>query len=108
VLVAASAAEPSVFLGLLLAGPVLILVASEPERSTSEPERRDDGHDGRRGSVDRPLDMMRTVVNVWSDSCGTATIARSEGEKLLETNAEPAPARASPRTTPSGEPPPGE
>jgi len=53
VLVAASAAEPSVFLGLLLAGPVLILVASEPERSTSEPDRRADGHDGRRGLGNR-------------------------------------------------------
>jgi Na+/H+-dicarboxylate symporter len=25
--------------------------------------------------------MMRTVVNVWSDSCGAAVIARSEGEE---------------------------
>ena len=33
-------------------------------------------------AVDRPLDMMRTVANVWSDSCGTAIIARSEGEDL--------------------------
>ena len=33
-------------------------------------------------AVDRPLDMMRTVVNVWSDSCGAAVIARSEGEPL--------------------------
>ena len=31
-------------------------------------------------AVDRPLDMLRTVVNVWSDSCGAATIASSEGE----------------------------
>ncbi|QDU68256.1 dicarboxylate/amino acid:cation symporter [Engelhardtia mirabilis] len=31
-------------------------------------------------AVDRPLDMLRTVVNVWSDSCGAAIIARSEGE----------------------------
>ena len=31
-------------------------------------------------AVDRPLDMMRTMVNVWSDSCGAAVIARSEGE----------------------------
>ena len=31
-------------------------------------------------AVDRILDMMRTSVNVWSDSCGTAIIARSEGE----------------------------
>ncbi len=32
--------------------------------------------------VDRPLDMMRTTVNVFSDSCGAALIARSEGEVL--------------------------
>jgi Na+/H+-dicarboxylate symporter len=31
-------------------------------------------------AVDRPLDMLRTTVNVWSDSCGAAIIARSEGE----------------------------
>ena len=31
-------------------------------------------------AVDRPLDMLRTVVNVWSDSCGAAVIAVSEGE----------------------------
>lgn len=34
-------------------------------------------------AVDRILDMMRTSVNVWSDSCGTAIIACSEGEKPL-------------------------
>lgn len=33
--------------------------------------------------VDRPLDMIRTAVNVWSDSCGAAVIAASEGEKLM-------------------------
>jgi len=32
-------------------------------------------------AVDRPLDMLRTVVNVWSDTCGAAIIARSEGEE---------------------------
>ncbi|MFT4648213.1 MAG: proton glutamate symport protein [Glaciecola sp.] len=32
-------------------------------------------------AVDRPLDMLRTVVNVWSDSCGAAVVARSEGEE---------------------------
>jgi len=31
-------------------------------------------------AVDRPLDMYRTVVNVFSDSAGAAIIARSEGE----------------------------
>lgn len=33
-------------------------------------------------AVDRILDMMRTTINVWSDSCGAAVIAKSEGEKL--------------------------
>jgi Na+/H+-dicarboxylate symporter len=31
---------------------------------------------------DRPLDMCRTVINVWGDSCGAAIIAATEGEKL--------------------------
>ena len=33
-------------------------------------------------AVDRPLDMFRTMVNVTSDSIGTAIIAHSEGDKL--------------------------
>jgi proton glutamate symport protein len=33
-------------------------------------------------AVDRILDMFRTAVNVWSDSCGAVIIAKSEGEKL--------------------------
>ncbi|MGE4585709.1 MAG: dicarboxylate/amino acid:cation symporter [Mangrovibacterium sp.] len=32
-------------------------------------------------AVDRILDMFRTAVNVWSDSCGAVIIARSEGEE---------------------------
>ncbi|MEZ5978296.1 MAG: dicarboxylate/amino acid:cation symporter [Planctomycetota bacterium] len=32
-------------------------------------------------AVDRPLDMLRTVVNVWSDSCGAGVLARLEGEE---------------------------
>jgi Na+/H+-dicarboxylate symporter len=32
-------------------------------------------------AVDLPLDMARTSINVWSDSCGALTIARSENEK---------------------------
>jgi len=32
-------------------------------------------------AVDLILDMSRTTVNVWSDSCGAVTIARSEKEK---------------------------
>lgn len=35
-------------------------------------------------AVDRILDMLRTTVNVWSDSCGTAIIAASEGETGLK------------------------
>ena len=33
-------------------------------------------------AVDRFLDMCRTTVNVWSDSCGAVTIAKTEGETL--------------------------
>ncbi|HMP78696.1 MAG TPA: dicarboxylate/amino acid:cation symporter [Pirellulaceae bacterium] len=32
--------------------------------------------------LDRPLDMLRTAVNVFSDTCGAAVVARSEGESL--------------------------
>lgn len=35
-------------------------------------------------AVDRILDMMRTSINVWSDSCGSVIIAKSEGEKNLK------------------------
>lgn len=34
---------------------------------------------------DRPLDMCRTAVNIFSDSVGAATIARSEGEQTFLT-----------------------
>ncbi len=33
-------------------------------------------------AVDRPLDMCRTAINVWSDTTGAVTIAKTEGEKL--------------------------
>lgn len=33
-------------------------------------------------AVDRILDMFRTSVNVWSDSCGATIIAKTEGEEL--------------------------
>lgn len=33
-------------------------------------------------AVDRILDMFRTTVNVWSDSCGAVVIAKLEGENL--------------------------
>jgi Na+/H+-dicarboxylate symporter len=32
-------------------------------------------------AVDRILDMFRTSVNVFSDSCGAVLIARTEGEQ---------------------------
>jgi len=35
---------------------------------------------------DRPLDMCRTAVNIFSDSCGAVVIAASEGEKGLLQN----------------------
>ncbi|MEJ2537222.1 MAG: cation:dicarboxylase symporter family transporter, partial [Calditrichia bacterium] len=41
-------------------------------------------------AVDRILDMMRTSVNVWSDSCGTVIIARTEGETELKVLRSPA------------------
>lgn len=37
-------------------------------------------------AIDRPLDMYRTSVNVFSDSCGSAIIARSEGESGVDTD----------------------
>ena len=33
-------------------------------------------------AIDRPLDMLRTTINVTSDSIGAAIIAKSEGESL--------------------------
>ncbi|MEE9230554.1 MAG: dicarboxylate/amino acid:cation symporter [Acidobacteriota bacterium] len=35
-------------------------------------------------AVDRPLDMYRTMINVFSDTCGAAIIARTEGEKGVD------------------------
>ena len=35
-------------------------------------------------AVDRPLDMTRTAVNVFSDSCGAVVVAKSEGASVLE------------------------
>ena len=35
-------------------------------------------------AVDRPLDMLRTMVNVTSDSIGAAIIGKSEGDKLYK------------------------
>ncbi|MGC8864333.1 MAG: dicarboxylate/amino acid:cation symporter [Bacteroidales bacterium] len=33
-------------------------------------------------AIDRPLDMMRTALNVYGDTCAAVIIARSEGEKI--------------------------
>jgi Na+/H+-dicarboxylate symporter len=33
-------------------------------------------------AVDRLLDMLRTAVNVWGDTCGTVVVANLEAEKL--------------------------
>jgi Na+/H+-dicarboxylate symporter len=35
-------------------------------------------------AVDRPLDMLRTVVNVLGDTVGAVIIAHTEGEKVLQ------------------------
>ena len=35
--------------------------------------------------VERLLDMFRTLVNVFNDTCGTVIIARTEGETLAYT-----------------------
>ena len=35
-------------------------------------------------AIDRPLDMMRTMVNIFSDSIGASVIAKSEGENLYQ------------------------
>ncbi|HSO82451.1 dicarboxylate/amino acid:cation symporter [Thiocapsa sp.] len=45
-------------------------------------------------AVDRLLDMMRTAVNVFSDSCGAVIIAKSEGETGILESDGPIPARA--------------
>ena len=42
-------------------------------------------------AVDRPLDMTRTAVNVFSDSCGGIVIAKSEGEDVLSIKRNEAP-----------------
>jgi Na+/H+-dicarboxylate symporter len=33
-------------------------------------------------AVDRLVDMCRTAVNVWGDSCGAVVVAKLEGENL--------------------------
>ena len=43
-------------------------------------------------AVDRLLDMTRTVVNIFSDSCGAVVIGKSEGEDGI---LQPKPAGAS-------------
>ena len=36
-------------------------------------------------AIDRQLNMYRAAVNVFSDSCDAAIIARSEGEEGIDT-----------------------
>jgi Na+/H+-dicarboxylate symporter len=33
-------------------------------------------------AVDRLLDMLRTAVNVWGDTCGTVVVANLEAERF--------------------------
>ncbi|HEX5131332.1 MAG TPA: dicarboxylate/amino acid:cation symporter [Candidatus Krumholzibacteria bacterium] len=40
-------------------------------------------------AIDRPLDMYRTSINVYSDSCGAAIIAKSEGELGIDVEPDP-------------------
>lgn len=48
-------------------------------------------------AVDRLLDMMRTTVNITSDSCGAVIIAKSEGEPgILQAPAKPDTGRMAP------------
>ena len=35
-------------------------------------------------SIDRPLDMARTAVNVYSDSCAAAVVGKWEGEEAID------------------------
>jgi len=42
-------------------------------------------------AVDRILDMCRTTVNVFSDSCCAVLVARSEGENVLSSDPAPLP-----------------
>jgi proton glutamate symport protein len=37
-------------------------------------------------ATDRILDMCRTAINVFSDSCGAVIVARSEGETNVLTD----------------------
>jgi len=46
-------------------------------------------------AIDPVLDMCRTCVNVWSDSCGAVAIAHSEGEIVLRNTADENTARSS-------------
>ncbi|MCA8961137.1 MAG: dicarboxylate/amino acid:cation symporter [Planctomycetes bacterium] len=56
-------------------------------------------------AVDRPLDMCRTMTNIWSDSCGAATVARSEGEILFATEGPGGARNAAGQGVSGGEPP---
>lgn len=35
-------------------------------------------------AIDRPLDMYRTAINIFGNSCGAAIIARLEGDTEVD------------------------
>ncbi len=39
-------------------------------------------------ALDRPLDMLATTVNVFSDACATTVVAHSEGEEIFDSPAQ--------------------
>ena len=41
-------------------------------------------------AVDRPIDMFRTTINIFSDSVGAVIVAKSEGETNLYPGMAPA------------------
>jgi Na+/H+-dicarboxylate symporter len=59
--------------GIPHAGLVMMLIILQAVNLPTE-------HQGLIIAVDRVLDMCRTAVNVWSDSCGCAVVARFEAD----------------------------
>ena len=65
--------------GIPSAGLVMIFIVTQSVGFSDEAVA---GIIGTMLAIDRPLDMFRTMVNITSDSVGTAIIAKSEGETL--------------------------
>ena len=65
--------------GIPSAGLVMIFIVTQAVGFSDEAVA---GIIGTMLAIDRPLDMFRTMVNITSDSVGTAIIAKSEGEEL--------------------------